>query len=144
MGNSAEVSLKFRYCENSKKKTIRYWKSGPHHGQRGPLRPRGQTLTRFRLPARLLRLPDLLPSPHSQGFFSRLSGRTAAIQFRYTGPVQPGTAQNRMNSNFKSKSVVQSVWSGIPTGSTGSRSYNQKTALVENLTCFQIWIKNGK
>jgi hypothetical protein len=36
-----------------------------------------------------------------------------------TGPVQSGTAQNRLNSNFKSKSVVQSVWSGIPTGLIG-------------------------
>jgi hypothetical protein len=84
------------------------------------------------------------PVPTRLVFFPDWSGRTAAIQFPYTGPVQPGTAQNRMNSNFKSKFVVQSVWSGIPTGSTSSRSYNQKTALVENLTCFQIWIKNGK
>jgi hypothetical protein len=54
-----------------------------------------------------------------QGFFPDRTGRTAAVRYRYTGPVQPGTAQNRVNSNSKSKSVVHSVWSGIPNGSTG-------------------------
>jgi hypothetical protein len=77
------------------------------------------------------RFPDEVPL----GFFPDWSGRTTAVRFRYTRPVQSGTTQNWMNSNFKSKYVVQSVWSGTP---TGSRSFNKKITLAENLACFQI------
>jgi hypothetical protein len=71
--------------------------------------------------------------------------RTGGVRYRFTGSVRPETGRNRTNSNFKPNSLVQAVGTGIPTGltgipdrSTGSRSFNQKTELVENLTCFQI------
>jgi hypothetical protein len=51
----------------------------------------------------------------AQGFSPDRSVRSTAVLIRYTGPVQPGTTQNRMNSNSKSKFLVQSVWSGIST-----------------------------
>jgi hypothetical protein len=74
--------------------------------------------------------------PSGELFFPDRSGRTAAILFWYTGPVQPGTTQNRMNSNFKSKSVVQSVWSGVPTGSTGPRLFKQKNRISGEFDVF--------
>jgi hypothetical protein len=48
-------------------------------------------------------------------------------------PVKPGGI--RISNQ---KPPVQAVPTGIPTGSTGSRSFNKKNELVENLTCFQI------
>jgi hypothetical protein len=86
-----------------------------------------------------------------QGFLSRPVSRTAEVWFWYTILVQPGTAQNQMKSNFKSKSVAS--WFGLVyrpvrpvyrSGSTSSQSFNKKNELVESLTCFQIWIKNWK
>jgi hypothetical protein len=80
-----------------------------------------------------------------QGYFSRpvRPNRRGPVPVYRTGST--GNRQNQMNSNFKSKFVVQSVWSSIPTGSSGIpvrfnrfRSFNQKTELVENLTCIQI------
>jgi hypothetical protein len=71
-----------------------------------------------------------------QCFFPNWTGRTAAVRYRYTGPVQPGTTQNRMNSNSKSKSVLHSVWSGIPTGSTTNRSLNKKNRIIGEFDVF--------
>jgi hypothetical protein len=68
---------------------------------------------------------DLLMDPHHQFCTRALKsvepalGRTGRVRYRFTGPVRPETTLNRMNSNFKSKFIVQSVWSGILTGPTG-------------------------
>jgi hypothetical protein len=37
-------------------------------------------------------------------FLPDRSGRTAVVRYRYIGPVQPGTDQSRLNSNFNSNS----------------------------------------
>jgi hypothetical protein len=54
-----------------------------------------------------------------RGFFPDRSCRTDAVRFRYTGPVQPGTAQDRMNQ-ISNQNPVRWVWSGILTGLTGT------------------------
>jgi hypothetical protein len=44
-------------------------------------------------------------------FYPDRSGQTTTVRFRYTGPVQPGTVQNRMNSiQIKIRSSVGLVW----------------------------------
>jgi hypothetical protein len=74
-------------------------------------------------------------------FYTDRTDRIGVVRYRFTGPVRSETGRNRTNSNFKPKHAVQTVPTGIP---TGSRSFNQKIELVENLTCFQIWMKNWR
>ena len=44
---------------------------------------------------------------------------TAALRYRYTGPVWPVTGRNRWNSNLNSNFPVQPVTIGIPAGLAG-------------------------
>jgi hypothetical protein len=45
------------------------------------------------------------------------TGRTeqaGRVRYRFTGPIQPKTGRNRINSKFKPNSLVQTVGTGIP------------------------------
>jgi hypothetical protein len=69
-------------------------------------------------------------------FYTDRTDRTGGVRHRFTGPVRSETGRNRTNSNFKPKHVVQTVPTGIPTGSTGSRSFNQRNRISGEFDVF--------
>jgi hypothetical protein len=56
---------------------------------------------------------------HIKGFLYRPDGPNRRVRYRF------GSVGNRTNSNFKQKHAVQTVPTGTPTVSTGSRSFNK-------------------
>jgi hypothetical protein len=69
-------------------------------------------------------------------FYTDQTDRTGGAWYRFTSPVRSETGRNRTNSNFKPKHAVQTVPTGIPTGSTGSRSFNQKNRISGEFDVF--------
>jgi hypothetical protein len=72
----------------------------------------------------------------TRGFYTDRTDRTGGVRYRFTRSVRSETGRNRKNSNFKQKHAVQTVPTGVPTGSTGSRPFNQKKPISGEFDVF--------